>query len=121
MISLKSLCIAPGKAAWVLYVDATCINYDGNAFDAALLAMVAALRNSESPGPVSADVWGSCVVHVARLPTATYDEERGRTVCSRKVMRSLEIGRTPTAFSFGIFDGYVPFSSLPTCCFEHTI
>ena len=49
---------------------------------------------------------------VARLPTATYDEERGRTVCSRKVMRSLEIGRTPSAFSFGIFDGCVPFSSL---------
>ena len=32
----------------MLYVDATCINYDGNAFDAALLAMVAALRNSKS-------------------------------------------------------------------------
>jgi exosome complex component RRP43 len=30
----------------VLYVDATCINYDGNAFDAALIAMVAALKNS---------------------------------------------------------------------------
>ena len=31
---------------WVLYVDATCINYDGNAFDAALVAMLAALKNS---------------------------------------------------------------------------
>ena len=47
MVSTSSLCIEPGKAAWVLYVDATCINYDGNAFDATLLAMVAALRNSE--------------------------------------------------------------------------
>ena len=34
---------------WVLHVDATCINYDGNAFDATLLAMVAALKNSELP------------------------------------------------------------------------
>lgn len=34
---------------WVLYVDATCINYDGNAFDATLLAMVAALKNSTCP------------------------------------------------------------------------
>jgi hypothetical protein len=46
ILPLSSLCIHPGKSAWVLYVDATCINYDGNAFDAALVAMVAALRNS---------------------------------------------------------------------------
>jgi exosome complex RNA-binding protein Rrp42 (RNase PH superfamily) len=45
-LPLSTLCIHPGKAVWVLYVDATCINYNGNAFDAALLAMVAALRNS---------------------------------------------------------------------------
>ena len=42
------LCIHPERAAWVLYVDATCINYDGNSFDAALIAMVAALKNSNS-------------------------------------------------------------------------
>jgi len=47
MLSLSSLCIHPGKAAWVLYVDAMCINYDGNVLDAALLGMVAALRNSK--------------------------------------------------------------------------
>lgn len=49
IVPLPSLCIEPGKAVWVLYVDATCINYDGNAFDATLLAMVAALRNSTYP------------------------------------------------------------------------
>ena len=48
VVSLSSLCIHPGKAVWVLYVDATCINYNGNAFDAALMAMVAALKNSAS-------------------------------------------------------------------------
>ena len=46
ILSTESLCIKRGKAVWVLYVDATCINYDGNVFDAALLAMVAALKNS---------------------------------------------------------------------------
>lgn len=45
-IPLSSLLIAPGKAAWVLYIDVVCINYDGNAFDAAVLAVMAALRNS---------------------------------------------------------------------------
>jgi exosome complex component RRP43 len=46
VLPLSTLCIHPGRAAWVLYIDATCINYDGNAFDAALIAMVAALKNS---------------------------------------------------------------------------
>ncbi|KAI0677709.1 ribosomal protein S5 domain 2-type protein [Trametes maxima] len=85
VVPTTSLVIEPGKAVWVLYVDATCINYDGNAFDATLLAMVAALKNTT-------------------LPKATYNEETGRTVCSRKVREPLQIGRTPTSFSFGIFD-----------------
>jgi exosome complex component RRP43 len=47
-IPLSSLCIAPRKAVWALYIDVVCINYDGNAFDAAVLAVMAALRSSES-------------------------------------------------------------------------
>ena len=45
IVPTKSLCIQSGKFVWVLYVDATCINYNGNVFDATLLAMVAALKN----------------------------------------------------------------------------
>ncbi|KAF8638088.1 hypothetical protein AX17_002449 [Amanita inopinata Kibby_2008] len=87
MLSLSSLCIQPLKSAWVLYVDATCINYDGNAFDAALLAMVAALMNT-------------------RLPKATFDEESGRTLCFREPRTPLEINRSriPISTSFGVFD-----------------
>lgn len=86
ILPLESLCIQPNKAVWVLYVDATCINYDGNAFDATLLAMVAALQNT-------------------RLPKATYDETTRRTVCSRKEEKSrLKLGKVPRAASFGIFD-----------------
>lgn len=47
VVPTSTLVIEPGKAVWVLYVDVTCVNYDGNVFDAALIAMVAALRNSE--------------------------------------------------------------------------
>jgi exosome complex component RRP43 len=47
MLPLNSLCIEPGKAAWVIYADIMCINYDGNITDAALLALVAALRDSK--------------------------------------------------------------------------
>ncbi|KAJ3529558.1 hypothetical protein NMY22_g8956 [Coprinellus aureogranulatus] len=86
ILPLESLCIQPNKSVWVLYVDATCINYDGNAFDATLIAMVAALKNT-------------------RLPQAKYDELTKRAVCSRKAERiPLDIKRTPVSASFGIFD-----------------
>ncbi|KAJ7931489.1 ribosomal protein S5 domain 2-type protein [Mycena leptocephala] len=84
-IPLSSLVIHPGKAVWVLYVDATCINYDGNVFDAALIAMMAALRNTT-------------------FPKATYNAETGLTTCSRAAAISLQILKTPVSFSFGVFD-----------------
>lgn len=85
MLPLTSLCIHPGKAVWVLYVDAICINYDGNVFDAALIAMVAALKNTQ-------------------LPKATFDEDTGRTTCSRSTKVPLQVTRTPVSMSFGVFD-----------------
>ncbi|TFK46957.1 hypothetical protein OE88DRAFT_1714739 [Heliocybe sulcata] len=85
IVDPTSLCIHPGKAVWVLYIDATCINYDGNAFDAALIAMVSALRNT-------------------RLPKTTYDEDTGRTTCSRKDRTPLQINASPLSMSFGIFE-----------------
>ncbi|KAH9927345.1 ribosomal protein S5 domain 2-type protein [Fomitopsis serialis] len=85
VIPTKSLCIEAGKAVWVLYVDATCINYDGNAFDATLLAMVAALKNT-------------------RLPKTSFDAETGRTICSRKSKSPVHVSRLPASMSFGIFD-----------------
>ncbi|KNZ72693.1 Exosome complex exonuclease RRP43 [Termitomyces sp. J132] len=85
ILPLDSLCIHHGKSVWVLYVDATCINYDGNVFDATLLAMIAALKNTQ-------------------LPKATYDEETGRTICTRKSKVPLQIARTPIAMSFGVFN-----------------
>ncbi|KAJ7170658.1 ribosomal protein S5 domain 2-type protein [Mycena crocata] len=85
IISLRSLVIHPSKAVWVLYVDATCINYDGNVFDAALIAMVAALRNTV-------------------LSKATYNEETGLTACSRATTVPLQVLKTPISMSFGVFD-----------------
>ncbi|GAW06938.1 ribosomal protein S5 domain 2-type protein [Lentinula edodes] len=94
MIPLSSLCIYPGKSAWVLYVDATVINYDGNVFDAALLAMVCALKN-------------------VSLPHAEFNPELNRTICTRpksdssKPARKLIIEEdlVPLSFSFGVFAG----------------
>lgn len=58
ILPLSTLCIAPGRSAWCLYVDAICVNFDGNTFDAALLAIVAALRNTTLPQVSHSDVTG---------------------------------------------------------------
>lgn len=93
----------------MLYVDATCINYDGNAFDAALVAMIAALRNSEQLASIPFYT-PNVILISARLPKASFDEETGRTTCSRKELKkSLDINRTPISTSFGIFDAYALF------------
>ncbi|KAB5594156.1 Exosome complex component RRP43 [Ceratobasidium theobromae] len=84
-IDLKTLCIHPGKAAWVIYVDAVCINYDGNILDATMLAVVAALQN-------------------AQIPVATYDPEAERTTCSRIERVPLVLTHMPITISFGVFD-----------------
>lgn len=41
----------------MIYVDVVCINYDGNAFDAAVLAVMAALRNSQYSSLPPSLVW----------------------------------------------------------------
>ncbi|KAL7408997.1 ribosomal protein S5 domain 2-type protein [Mrakia frigida] len=85
ILPLTSLCIEPGKAAWVLYIDAVCINYDGNAWDACLLAVVAALRNT-------------------KLPSARWDEINERTICSRTAPAvPLSLGEfLPISTTFGV-------------------
>ncbi|KIJ64950.1 hypothetical protein HYDPIDRAFT_153849 [Hydnomerulius pinastri MD-312] len=90
-LPLSTLCIAPGQAVWCLYVDATCINYDGNAFDATLLAMVAALGNTT-------------------LPEAKFDPDTSLTTCSRavRVPLSLNTSRKVVGVSFGCIGGSTP-------------
>ena len=47
MVNLEDLCIEPGVAVWVLYVDVVCLNYEGNVGDAGVLAVSAALRHGK--------------------------------------------------------------------------
>jgi len=48
-IDLKKLCITPGEKAWFVIVDIITINDDGNLFDAAGLAALAALKSAFYP------------------------------------------------------------------------
>jgi len=87
ILPLSSLCIHPAKSAWVLYVDAICINYDGNAFDAALIAMVAALKNSTYHPLLPVLAFTSSFQHTSQKPRTTpkqgvrYARARSKSPC----------------------------------------
>ncbi|KAF4454803.1 hypothetical protein F53441_2745 [Fusarium austroafricanum] len=73
-------------AYWVLYIDIFFISFDGNPFDAAWAATMAALRDTKLPG-------------------ARYDVDREMIVCSRQELRPLSIINTPFACTAVVFTG----------------
>lgn len=48
-IDMKELCLVPGEKAWFVIIDLITLNDDGNLFDAAGLAVVAALKSARFP------------------------------------------------------------------------
>jgi len=49
VIELNNLCIEPGEKVWICFIDIHIIDYDGNLFDAASLASLAALLTTKVP------------------------------------------------------------------------
>jgi exosome complex component RRP42 len=49
VIELEKLCLEPGEKIWVVFIDIHIIDYDGNLFDAASLAALAALFDAHIP------------------------------------------------------------------------
>ncbi|KAM0792880.1 hypothetical protein ACM66B_002642 [Microbotryomycetes sp. NB124-2] len=83
-VPLSSLVIEPGKAAFVVYLDVVCLNYDGGILDAAVLACSAALRN-------------------LKLPKATWDADTQTVVCeSDQESTPLPVVSVPISVSFGV-------------------
>lgn len=76
------------KGYWVLYLDVFFISIDGNAFDAAWLSILAALRNT-------------------KLPHAYFDEEYEGVLCSDdpSAARKLDLRGLPVPSSFAVFQG----------------
>lgn len=86
MLPLSSLLISKNKAAWILYADLICLNYDGNAMDVAWIALMSALETT-------------------KLPIAKWDEDTERVICEKRY-KSLELNQRLFSMSFGVFDGY---------------
>ncbi|KAK3496770.1 ribosomal protein S5 domain 2-type protein [Neurospora hispaniola] len=61
------------KAYWVLYIDLLFVSFDGNPFDAAWTAVMAALRDT-------------------KLPQARWDPDREAVVCSRSEEAKMALG-----------------------------
>lgn len=76
------------KAYWVLYIDIFYISIDGNAFDAAWLSILSALRET-------------------RIPRAFWDEDLETILCSDKPGEAwgLKLRGLPVASSFAVFEG----------------
>lgn len=86
-LDLKQLCIVKEKLVWTLYCDVVCLNHDGSALDAAVIATIAALRSVKLP----------CVSY--NTDTALCDvEEEG------KKQQKLKITATPISTTFMMFD-----------------
>jgi len=49
IIEVDKLCIEPGEKVWIIFIDIHIIDYDGNLFDAASLASLAALMTAKIP------------------------------------------------------------------------
>ena len=73
-------------AYWVLYIDIFFISFDGNPFDAAWAAALAALRDT-------------------KLPRAHYDSDKEMIICTRKDPQSLTISGMPVACTAAVFTG----------------
>lgn len=55
-INLEALCIIPGAACWVIYIDALVLGMGGNLVEAIVYAARAALRNTRIPATIVEDV-----------------------------------------------------------------
>lgn len=71
------------KAYWTLYIDVLFVSFDGNPFDAAWAAIVAALRDT-------------------KLPRAWWDADREMVLCSRKESSGLKLTGLPVACTAGV-------------------
>jgi exosome complex RNA-binding protein Rrp42 (RNase PH superfamily) len=57
VIEMDKLCILSGKKVWIIFIDIHILDYDGNLFDAASIASLAALLSTKIPVTIKRDNW----------------------------------------------------------------
>jgi len=87
-VDMEKLCIEPEKEVWIMFIDIHALDYDGNLFDAANIAAMAALKSAVVPAkrankgedfplPVTHEPISVTAVKIGEhiLVDPTYDEE----------------------------------------------
>ncbi|MGH7340998.1 MAG: exosome complex protein Rrp42, partial [Candidatus Rokuibacteriota bacterium] len=80
MLDLGELCVKEGEKVWMLNIDIHAINYDGNLFDAALIAAVTALKLTKVPAKDKGVGPENVPLHVHHTPTSTTAIKIGRNI-----------------------------------------
>jgi exosome complex component RRP43 len=94
----SELCIAEGRAVWVLYLDLYILNAAGGLLDASLLAALAALQDTRLP-----------IVHVTDEGNvergAAEDEDEDAAAAAGSSSRPLQLHGRPLGLTCGLYKG----------------
>ncbi|KAK3248413.1 hypothetical protein CYMTET_42120 [Cymbomonas tetramitiformis] len=114
VFDLTQLCIAKGQAAWVAYLDIFCLDADGNIFDAALLAAVAALSDVTLPavtvledGRVTADTAAVAEAQANAKDAMQTGEENAKGTQILTSQRQLSLKCVPIGLTCGLNQGHL--------------
>merc|ERR1719300_598988 len=92
VLDVRSLCLQPGKLCWVLYIDILLLECGGNLFDAASIAVKAALFNTKLPSvKVRQEEGGETELEVSDDP---YDVKRIDVTAAPTVVTLSKVGHS---------------------------
>ncbi len=92
-LDLKSLCIVPKKFVYILWVDLYVLNHDGNLYDAACMAAVAALAATTLP-KVEIEQDQPKIIRDERIPLKVNTENLPLTITFVKISNSILVDPT---------------------------
>ncbi len=92
-LDFKSLCIVPKKFVYILWVDLYVLNHDGNLYDAACMAAVAALAATTLP-KVELEQDQPKIVREERIPLRVNQENLPLTITFVKISNSILVDPT---------------------------
>lgn len=106
-LNLAELCVAKEKLVWTLYCDLVCFDHDGCILDAAIIALVAALKTRKLI--LLPDCFPHCYniltnISLVKLPLIEYDYDTNLYKVNEDVRNYISVRTLPVASSFMVFD-----------------
>lgn len=111
-IDLEELCIAKEKLVWVIYCDLVCINFGGSIIDAAMMALMGALKTGSCYNIFDIILkYGSHsrnanTLFLVQLPVVEYNPTTENCVVHEDKRKPLNIKKFPVATTFTVFERF---------------